>query len=86
MAYEIKNNILVLHKNKFKKTDKHPDYKGKVIVEGNEKDASMWKNENINGETFYRIKLEDPYNPGGANDSVSTTGGVTFEGDSDTPY
>ena len=91
MAYELENNVLVLHKNKFKTEDKHPSYRGQVLVEGVKKDASMWINTNKNGEKYIRIKLEKPYvKPDGVNASTTTApefaGNSSGASDGDLPY
>ena len=82
MAYEIENNVLVLHKNKFKTEDKHPSYRGQVLVENVKKDASMWINTNKNGEKYIRIKLEEPYvKPDAVSYNSSSTTAPEFAGD-----
>ena len=85
MAYETKNNVLVLHKNKYKTEDKHPSYRGEVIVEGAKKDASMWINTNKNGEKYIRIVLDEPYIKKASSSTDSTTP-PKFNGDDDIPF
>ena len=81
MAYEPKNNVLILHKNKYKTADKHPDFKGSVVVEGVKKDASMWMNKNKNGDEYVRCTLDEPYI------KTDTTSPPVFETTSeDVPY
>ena len=81
MAYEMKNNVLVLHKNKFKTEDKHPSYRGEVLVENVKKDASLWVNTNKNGDKYIRITLDEPYVKPNVVDvsTASATPNVEFE-------
>ena len=51
MAYD-NTNTFVLFKNKDKATEKHPDYKGTLNIEGVEHWASAWVKTSKNGEKF----------------------------------
>lgn len=68
--FKNKNNVVYLHKNKYKTADKHPHFKGKGIVENVEKDISCWVNEGKSGQKYLRIIIDEPYNPDNTN--VST--------------
>ena len=41
---EIKNNKGSIFKNDYKTKDTHPDYKGKMVVDGVNKDIAVWFN------------------------------------------
>lgn len=58
---EQKNNTIRLFKNNFKTEKKHPEMKGKAVVEGKKWDASAWMNEDKNGNPWFNISLEEPY-------------------------
>lgn len=42
MSYEQKDGDIVIFKVKEKKTDKGPDWTGKALIDGKEKDVSFW--------------------------------------------
>lgn len=50
-----------LYENKDKK-GKQPDFKGKIVIEGKEYLASIWKAVDKNNEDYFNIKLTDPNN------------------------
>jgi len=51
----VKNpNELVLFKNDRKSTDKHPDYKGTIDIEGDEFDLSVWVNKSQAGKMYMK--------------------------------
>lgn len=56
---ETKNNSGVLFKNK-KTSDKQPDYKGKVTVNGKEMEIAGWVKEGKNGE-YLSLSFKEPY-------------------------
>lgn len=58
---EQKDNTGAIFKNDYKKTDQHPDYKGKAMVDGQMKDVSAWLNESKNGTKYLSIKFSEPY-------------------------
>lgn len=49
--------------NKYKKEDKHPDYKGNALIEGKLWDVAMWKKSGKNGE-FWSLSLSVPRQQG----------------------
>jgi uncharacterized protein (DUF736 family) len=51
-------NSGVLFKNKDKTTDKHPDYTGKIDVDGREMRLAAWIREGKNGK-FMSLKLSE---------------------------
>jgi uncharacterized protein (DUF736 family) len=58
---EQKNNTGAIFKNDYKKTEQHPDYKGKAMIDGNAKDVSAWLNESKNGTKYLSIKFSEPW-------------------------
>ena len=58
---EQKNNTGAIFKNDYKKTEQHPDYKGKAMIDGKAKDVAVWLNESQNGKQYFSIKFSEPY-------------------------
>lgn len=50
-----------LYENK-EKQGKQPDFKGKIVIEGKEYLAAIWKSTDRNNEEYFNIKLTDPNN------------------------
>ena len=77
---EQKNNTIKLFINKYKTADKHPNLKGSAVVEGKRYDASAWKNTDKNGNPWFNITLDEPYNAneGGQNTENSDTSDIPW--------
>jgi hypothetical protein len=59
MAYELRPGQFSLFKNKFKESDKHPDYKGDGMdLAGNKVSVAAWLKKDKNGNTFMSGKIE----------------------------
>ena len=58
---EQKDNTGAIFKNDYKKTDSQPDYKGKCLVDGKEKEVAMWLNESKAGKKYFSVKFSLPY-------------------------
>ena len=58
---EQKDNTGAIFKNDYKKTEQHPDYKGKAMIDGKAKDVSAWLNESNKGVKYLSIKFSEPY-------------------------
>ena len=58
---EQKNNTGAIFKNDYKKTEQHPDYKGKAMIDNKAKDVAVWLNESQNGKKYFSIKFSEPY-------------------------
>ena len=54
---EQKNNTGAIIKNDYKKTEQHPDYKGKAMIDGKAKDVAVWLNESKNGTKYFSSKF-----------------------------
>ena len=58
---EQKNNTGAIFKNNYKKTDAQPDYKGKAVIDGVEKEVALWLNESKNGVKYFSAAFSKPY-------------------------
>lgn len=58
MSYTQRENSGVLFKNNDKKTEKHPDYKGNLNVEGVEYFFDAWKKVSSKGDTFLSVSVK----------------------------
>ena len=58
---EQKNNTGAIFKNNYKKTDSQPDYKGKALIDGVEKEVALWVNESKNGVKYFSAAFSKPY-------------------------
>jgi uncharacterized protein (DUF736 family) len=59
MAYDDTNKG-VLFKNNSKEKDSHPDYTGKINIDGTEKRLAAWVREGKNGTKFLSIAVSEP--------------------------
>ena len=57
MAYEIRDNSGSLFKNDKKTTDKHPDYTGRLLVDGKEFRLSAWLKTGNSGVKFMSLSV-----------------------------
>jgi hypothetical protein len=57
MAYEQKPNSGALFLNDKKETDKHPDYKGKVAVNGVEMWIAAWVKTSKAGDEYFQLSF-----------------------------
>ena len=58
---EIKNNHGSIFKNDYKTKDTHPDYKGKMVVDGVSKDIALWFNQPEGKKAYFSVAISDPY-------------------------
>jgi uncharacterized protein (DUF736 family) len=58
---EIKNNKGSIFKNDYKTKDSHPDYKGKMVVDGVSKDIALWFNQPEGKKAYFSVAISDPY-------------------------
>ena len=58
---EQKNNTGAIFKNDYKKTDSHPDYKGKALIDGVEKEIALWLKESKTGTKYFGVVVSEPY-------------------------
>lgn len=57
---ENKTNTGAIFKNTNKKADNHPDYKGKVNVNGKEMEVALWVKQGKNG-SYFSASFSEPY-------------------------
>ena len=57
---ETKVNGGAIFKNE-KKEDTHPDYKGTINVDGQEKEIALWVKQSAKGTTYFSVKISEPY-------------------------
>ena len=58
---ETKNNSGSIFKNDYKTKDTHPDYKGKMVVDGVSKDIALWFNQPEGKKAYFSASISDPY-------------------------
>jgi uncharacterized protein (DUF736 family) len=84
----VEKNRGVIFPNAYKEQDKHPDFKGKVNVEGFVKEVGVWKGEK-NGKEYMSMMFSEPYQkeetPGAKGTPNSTQTPETQEED-DLPF
>jgi len=56
-AYETKDFTGALFRNDKKETDKHPDYKGSAVIDGNDMWVSAWINTSAKGTKYMSLKF-----------------------------
>lgn len=65
MAYERKEGDGVLFKNDRKTDDRHPDYKGNALINGQEMDIGAWVKESAKtGQKFFSLSIRPKQNHG----------------------
>ena len=52
-----------IFKNDRKEKDNHPDYRGKINVDGVDKEISLWVKQSKAGKKFFSASISDPYTP-----------------------
>lgn len=50
-----------LHKNKYKESDSHPDYRGGACWKGEQVEVSGWINTDKNGDKYLGLEIQEPY-------------------------
>jgi uncharacterized protein (DUF736 family) len=50
-----------IFKNDRKEKDTHPDYRGKINVDGVEKEISLWVKQSKDGKSFFSASISEPY-------------------------
>ena len=58
---ETKINTGAIFKNDYKKADNHPDYKGKVNVNGKEMEVALWLKTSGSGVKFMSASFTEPF-------------------------
>lgn len=63
MAYEHRGNSGTLFTNSKKSSDKHPDWRGEIKVDGKLWEISAWTKSGRNGD-FLSLAVKEPYQKG----------------------
>ena len=58
---ETKNNSGAIFKNDKKTAETHPDYKGKVNVNGADMEVALWLKESKAGMKYFSASFSEPY-------------------------
>jgi len=58
MDYEMKDMTFTMFTNKYKKTDKHPDYTGDIKIDGKIMRIACWEKLDKNKNTFLSGSIE----------------------------
>jgi uncharacterized protein (DUF736 family) len=58
---ETKNNSGAIFKNDKKTSETHPDYKGKVNVNGADMEVALWLKESKAGTKYFSATFQEPY-------------------------
>jgi len=58
---ETKMNTGAIFKNENKKAENHPDYKGKVNVNGKEMEVALWLKTSAKGLKFFSVSFSEPF-------------------------
>lgn len=85
---EQKNNTGAIFKNNYKKTDAQPDYKGKALIDGVEKEVALWLKESKNGVKYFGAAFSKPYQAeveAGGNEDAKYDAKMS-EGSDDLPF
>lgn len=67
MANETKLNSGAIFKNDKKTADNHPDYRGKINVDGIDKDISLWVKTSGNGIKYFSASIKEAWVPNSNN-------------------
>ena len=57
---ENKLNTGAIFKNNYKKSESHPDYKGKCVVNGKEMEVALWVKQGKAG-SYFSASFSEPY-------------------------
>jgi len=58
---ENKTNTGAIFKNDNKKAENHPDYRGKVNVNGKEMEVALWVKTSSAGNSYFSASFSEPY-------------------------
>ena len=58
---ELKINKGVIFKNEKKSSDRHPDYRGEIDVEGRRYEISLWIKDSKSGKKYFSAQISEPY-------------------------
>lgn len=78
---ETKNNSGAIFKNDKKTSEKAPDYNGKIVVDGKEKQIALWLKTSDKGTKYFSVAISEPYKK----EAVREVKGVS-QPDNDLPF
>jgi uncharacterized protein (DUF736 family) len=79
--YEQKDNSGAIFKNDRKENEKQPDYRGTCVVDGVEKDISLWVTKSKAGKTYFSAKFKEAWKK-----DKATSNTASAEVDDDLPF
>ena len=85
MAYDNTNNG-ALFRNQRKEKPNHPDYRGKINVEGKDFELSAWLKKSKEGTPYMSLAVSEPYDKGGQSNSAPEEPDTTVQEDDDVPF
>ena len=59
--YTHKDNTGSAFTNNYKKSEKHPDYKGTCVVRGETLEVALWERRTAKGDTYLSMTFSEPY-------------------------
>jgi uncharacterized protein (DUF736 family) len=59
--FETRNNSGYIFKNDHKTSEKMPDYKGKIVVDGSEKQIALWLKVSPSGVKYLSVAISEPF-------------------------
>lgn len=86
---ETKMNTGAIFKNENKKAENHPDYKGKVNVNGKEMEVALWLKTSAKGLKFFSASFSEPYiktNEPQINSTLKPINYVNLDANDDLPF
>jgi len=69
-----KPNKGAIFKNDKKESDKHPDYRGGINVDGKEYDIALWLNTSAKGVKYFSASVSEPFKKDDATPVQNSTG------------
>ena len=66
MSNQTKLNSGAIFKNEKKTAENHPDYRGKINVDGIDKEIALWLKTASSGKKYFSVSIKEPYNAGSA--------------------
>ncbi len=73
-----------IFKNDYKQKDTQPDYRGKINVDGVEKEISLWVKTSKEGKSFFSASISEPYVK--VEGTTPTTPPIADEVEGDLPF
>ena len=85
---ETRINTGAIFKNDNKKSENHPDYKGKVNVNGKEMEVALWMKTSAKGVKFFSVSFSEPFvkSETQINGTLKQTSYVNLDAKDDLPF